>query len=301
MDKADNQAPELGIKSARHGTAIGWTHWPGTRGETLVTVTGCDPASRGCDNCYSAALSSGPRLARLEKYRGVAVTGKFTGLVKLHPGELDKALHWQDRRTIFYNSMSDWLHPRVPDGFVADGYAVAAYTVRHNWLKLTKRHARLRALLRSAAFRDLVLVNYRRRFGASAPLFDWPLPNVAVGVSVEDQNAADLRMPCLVDAADHAECLFVSAEPLLDEVDLTRWLPIRKPGQLWVIAGGESGPHHRPLNLDHARGIRDQCAGNGVAFFFKQVGGPRPTSGGKELDEREHQEFPAMAYRTVPA
>ncbi len=296
-----SQPHDLGLVPAKHGTSIGWTHMPGTKGETLVTVTGCDPASPGCDNCYSAVASSMPRLTRLEKYQGVAVAGKFTGLVKMHPDVLLQAVRWDARRTIFYNSMSDWLHPKVTDRFIARGLAMAAGTVRHNWLKLTKRHPRLRALLRSPVFRDLILAEYRDLFGPNAPLFEWPLPNVAYGVSVENQEYAERRMPYLVDCADDAACLFVSAEPLLGAADLNPWLGQQRfLGQFWVIAGGESGSGHRPVDLDHVRDIRDACTDAHVPFYFKQVGGRTSTGGGRTLDGREHDGWPAMAYREIP-
>jgi protein gp37 len=311
VENSTTGAAALGLAPAhKHGTAIGWTHWPRTKGETLVAVTGCDPASRGCGfplgpgRCYSAVLSSshGPRgLARHPKYEGVAGDGQFTGLVKLHPGAFDEADHWRNRRTIFETSMGDWLHPKVSDEFVALSVAVTAGTRRHNWLKLTKRHARLAALFRSPRFRDLVLTEYRRRYGHSAPLFDWPLPNLALGVSVEDQEAADMRMPWLVEVAEHCACAFVSNEPLLGDTDLTPWMPLFPPGKLWVISGGQSGKDYQPVNLGHLRRVRHDCAHHGVPWFLKQIGGPRPTSGGKTLDGREHLEFPAMAYRTWPA
>lgn len=301
-------APALGLAPVKHGTAIGWTHWPGTKGETLIDVTGCDPASPGCGahlgpgNCYSAVLSSstGPRgLAHHPRYEGVAVDGQFTGVVRLHPEMLEVPLHHVNRRTYFHNSMSDTFHPKVPDSFIAAHLAVMAFTVRHNSLELTKRHSRLAALLRSAAFRDLVEVEYRRRFGGDAPDITWPLPNVAFGVSVEDQERAEMRMPKLVEAAQYAECVFVSAEPLLGEVNLAPWLPHFPPGRLWVIGGGQSGPGYQPVQLEHLRRLRDDCGQFGVPFFLKQIGGRRPTSGGKTLDGREHVAFPSMAYRTV--
>lgn len=293
---------------ANHGTAIGWTHWPGTKGETLVDTTGCDPVSPGCGhdlgpgNCYSATLSSdeGPRgLAKHPRYRGVAVNGRFTGVVHTHAEMLTVPLHHKMRRTYFHNSMSDTLHGRVADGFIAAHLAVMAWCLWHNDLNLTKRHGRL-SLIGFPSFRDLVEANYRRMFGPDAPDMPWPLPNVAWGVSVEDEQRADLRMPHLVRAAEHAACVFVSAEPLFARPRLRRWMPEFPPGKLWVIAGGQSGPGHQPLDLDHAREIRDDCAEHGVPFYFKQVGGPRPTSGGKLLDGREHLEFPPMAYREAP-
>ena len=305
MAEVRAQAPDLGLVPVKHGTAISWTHWPDTNGVTLVTVTGCDPVSTGCDNCYSAVASSSPRLTRLPKYQGVAVNGKFTGIVKVHPDLLLAAVRWRNRRTIFYNSMGDTFHDKVSTRFIARGFAVAAGTVRHNWIKLTKRHARLRSLMRSTTFRDLVLAEYIDLFGPigpNVPLFDWPLPNVVVGVSVEDQALAGRRMPYLMDLAEHAEALMVSAEPLVGAVDLSPWLgQARFPGQLWVAGGGESGDGYRPVDLEHLRGIRDACAAvPGTRFFLKQIGGRTPNAGGRHLDGREHLELPAMAYRTVP-
>lgn len=294
--------------AARHGTAIGWTHWPNTTGETLIAVTGCDPVSPACGiplgpgYCYAAVLSSsfGPvGLARHPKYEGVAVDGQFTGLIKLHADVFEQADRWRKPKTIFEDSMGDWLHPKVPDEFIALSVAVTAGTYRHNWLKLSKRHGRLGALIGSTRFRDLVLTQYRRRYGPSAPLFDWPLPNLALGVTVEDQTRAGWRMPELVKAAEHAACCFVSAEPLLEQVELTPWMPQFPTGKLWIIGGGQSGPGYQPVDLDHLRRLRDDCATHQVPFFLKQIGGPRPTSGGKQLDGREHNEFPAMAYREL--
>lgn len=289
------------VADGRHGTKISWTHWPCTTGETLVTVTGCDPASTGCDHCFSAVLSSSPRLRDHPKYVDVAVDGKFTGLVRVTPEVLLDAARWTKRRTIFYNSMGDTFHPKVPDRFIARSWAMAAGTVRHNWINFTKRHDRLRALLRAPRFRDLVLAEYRGLFGPAAPLFDWPLPNVAVGVSVENQAAADMRMPRLMDLVEHAACLAVSAEPLVGEPDLSPWLGQARPGQMWVIAGGESGDDYRPVDLDHVRTVRDACTDAGAAFYFKQVGGRTPNAGGRLLDGVVHNDLPAMAYRTVTA
>jgi protein gp37 len=301
-------APALGLALVKHGTAIGWTHWPDTKGVTLVAVTGCTPISAACGqplgpgHCYAAVQSSshGPAgLARHPKYAGVAVDGQFTGVIRTHPQVYDEADRWRTRRTVFETSMGDWLHERVPDEFVALGMAVTAGTPRHNWLKLSKRDGRLAKLIPSPRFRDLVLREYRRRYGPNVPLFDWPLPNLALGLTVENQEYAGKRMPRLVEVAEHAACVFVSGEPLLDEVDLTPWFAQFPAGRLWVIGGGQSGKDHQPVNLDHLRRLRDDCARHDVPFFLKQLGGPRPTSGGKKLDGREHLAFPAMAYRDV--
>jgi len=108
-------------------------------------------------------------------------------------------------------------------------------------------------------------------------------------------------MPRVLEAAEHATCALVSAEPLLDETDLTPWMPDFSTGKLWVVGGGQSGIDYQPVDLDHLRRLRDDCKRYAVPFFLKQIGGRRPTSGGKKLDGREHLALPAMAYRTWPA
>jgi protein gp37 len=119
-------------------------------------------------------------------------------------------------------------------------------------------------------------------------LADWP-EHVWLGTSVEDQIRADIRVPRLL-RVPGVTVRFLSVEPLLGPVDLTPWIHDID----WVIVGGESGPHHRPMDLDHARSIRDQCASAGVAFFFKQVGGRTHDAGGDQLDGRQHQDFPKV-------
>jgi protein gp37 len=166
---------------------------------------------------------------------------------------------------VFVNSMSDLFHARVPLSFVRQVFAVMADTPQHTYQLLTKRARRLRQL---------------------APKLEWP-PNVWVGVSVESQaelpRVDDLRQ---VPAAVR----FLSCEPLLgslaglnlDRID-------------WVIAGGESGPRHRPLEEAWVTGIRDACQEAGVAFFFKQWGGRTPKAGGRELAGRTWDQMPLTA------
>lgn len=277
---------------------VGWTDasWPIT--------TGCEPNSEGCDGCYAAELTSG-RLAHLPKYAGLAVAGKFTGEVRLHPHLLDQPLHWRKPRRIFVCSMSDLFHADVPDDFIARAFAVMAVTPHHTYQVLTKRHARLRALLSSPAFVATVLQFLSP--GRNADLGDrsiaegqaaariaggrlWPLPNVHIGVSVENQKWADIRIPSLVDTP--AAVRWLSIEPMLGPVDLTPWMPagtcrwqcgacrrfyagplLRScpgcgrdgywsgshagnghPGGQplgWVVVGGESRqPHHPPRRMD---------------------------------------------------
>lgn len=189
--------------------------------------------------------------------------------------------------------MSDLFHDQVSDEFIAGIWAVMALTPAHTYQILTKRHGRMRSLLGTAAFKLTVLAKardtdpYRR-----SPM--WPLHNVWLGVSVEDQKRAELRIPALLDTP--AAVRFVSCEPLLGPVDLTRavWTrgdqrghgltasfvhaggccaPHQFHGINWCIAGGESGPNARPCDPDWIRFLVTQCHAADVAVFVKQLGG----------------------------
>jgi protein gp37 len=269
------------------GTAIEWTDasWPIT--------AGCDPASAGCDNCYAAKLTSG-RLAHLPAYTGLAVGGKFTGEVRLLPDRLEWPLHWRKPRKIFVCSMSDLFHPQVPDDYIAQAWAVMALAPQHTFQVLTKRHARMRTLLASALFAEMVAGHMAARLKVQrvAPLRG-PLPNVWCGVSVENQNWANLRIPHLLRTP--AAVRWLSCEPLLGPIDLTAASAGMIDRLGWVVAGGESGGNHRPVNLDWARSLRDQCVAAAVPYLFKQVGGRTPKAGGRLLDGRTWDEYPGLA------
>ena len=264
-------------------SAIEWTD------STWSPVTGCDKVSPGCDNCYAETIAK--RFAGSHAFPdGFAVT--------LHPDRLEAPLHWRKPRRVFVNSMSDLFHDAIPDHFIESVFIVMAHAPQHTFQILTKRPGRMRSWI--------------RRYQPD------PLPNCWLGVSAEDQRWADIRIPILLDTP--AAVRFVSAEPLLGPIDLlqsaTKWVPpicdprwkpepVRKgSGQVvsripvgdvlhWVIAGGESGPHHRPMDLDWVRSIRDQCVEHRVAFLFKQVGGRTPKAGGRMLDGRTWDEYPA--------
>lgn len=123
-------------------------------------------------------------------------------------------------------------------------------------------------------------------------LEDWP-PHVWMGTTVGNQESAEERIPHLLRIP--APVRFISGEPLLERVDMRQWLyhsGWQRPGIHWVICGGESGPKYRPLNLDWARDLRDQCAAAEVPFWFKQVGGLTPAAGGAELDGEVTHQFP---------
>ena len=244
-------------------TGIQWTE------VTWNPTTGCDRISPGCDHCYALTLAKRLKAMGVDKYQADGdprTSGPGFG-VTIHRGSLNEPLTWRVPRTVFVNSMSDLFHARVPVGFVREVFEVIAATPQHTYQVLTKRSTRLRRV---------------------AATLRWP-ENLWMGVSVENAQAMhrvnDLRQ---VDAAVR----FLSCEPLLgplDDIDLS--------GIGWVIAGGESGPQCRPMNLEWARGIRDAAQAAGVPFFFKQWGGRTPKALGRELDGIVWDEMPALVRR----
>ena len=237
---------------------------------TWNPVTGCTRVSPGCDNCYMFALY--PRL------KAMAVPGYDTApnQVRLLPERLPVPLAWKKPRRVFVNSMSDVFHPSVPFDFVHEIFRVMREAARergHVFQVLTKRPGRAVAWWQE----------YERYFPTG-----WP-PDIWIGTSVESQKYAP-RLTVL--ARLPAPIRFVSAEPLLAAVDLTPWF---NHGALqWVIAGGESGPSARPMDLDWARDLRDQAVAASVPFFLKQLGGRRGKRAGDEaiLDGQSWREYP---------
>ena len=201
------------------------------------------------------------------------------------PGRLDAPLRWATPRMVFVNSMSDVFHPRVPYEFVSkifDAMCGAAAQRGHIFQVLTKRPGR------AVGWWNL---NQERYNGV------WPT-GIWIGTSVENQKYAP-RITVL--ARLPAEVRFVSAEPLLGAVDLSHWL--RQGDVHWVIAGGESGPRAREMELSWVRDLRDQSIDAGVAFFLKQLGGARGKRSGDlaVLDGRLWQEYPVPMERTIYA
>jgi protein gp37 len=223
-------------------------------------VTGCSKVSPGCAHCYAERLSLRFRHTTkpwLPEYEDENVV--------MHSNRLDQPRRWRRPRVIFVNSMSDLFHERVPLAFVQDVFAVMVEESRHTFQILTKRAERLAEL---------------------APELPWS-ENVWVGVSVENMRWA-MRVDYL--RAVPAAVRFISAEPLLGPL-----ATLNLGGIDWLIAGGESGPRHRPVQEEWVRTLRDRCEEQGVAFFFKQWGGRSSKSGGRTLDGREHSDMPSLA------
>lgn len=266
-------------------TAIEWAE------STWNPVTGCDRVSPGCDHCYALSLSARLKAMGQPKYQtdGRPETSGPGFGVTVHPDELDRPLSWAKPRRVFVCSMSDLFHPQVPDAFIASVFAVMAVADRHTFQVLTKRPQRVQSLLTSATFATRVAEIGRehyigdqagwRRAGRLLTRGE-ALPNVWLGVSVEDQQRADQRIPQLLDTP--AAIRFLSAEPLLGLLDLFRLLDWGCDGSHrwcdpdriidWVIVGGESGPGARPMHPAWARQLVRQCQQAGVAVFMKQLG-----------------------------
>jgi protein gp37 len=246
---------------------------------TWNPITGCTKVSPGCAHCY---------IERTPAFRihGRAFVRGATDL-RLHDNRLEQPLHWRKPRRVFVNSLSDIFHADVPDAFIDRIFAVMALSQRHTFQILTKRPERLRAY-----FADPHALSFRWSVeceGLGWTLTDaairalWPLPNVWLGVSVENQHFADERIPLLLQTP--AAIRFISAEPLLAPVDLSRRLRLCSRSDHmhtiedgcwnkldWVIVGGESGPVARPFEVTWARSIVRQCKVAGVACYVKQLG-----------------------------
>jgi protein gp37 len=233
-------------------TGIEWTD------ATWNPVTGCTKVSPGCDNCYAETLA--------ERFRGTPGHYYEHGFdVQLRTDKLDQPLRWRRPRRVFVNSMSDLFHDDIPDDYIAQVFTVMAMADQHTFQVLTKRHGRMRSLL-NGPLEGMVSQNLVAASDDDGVLsFDWPLPNVWLGVSAENQRWANTRINALVNTP--AAVRFVSAEPLLGPIEYDEF-----PAVDWVIVGGESGRGARPMDADWARSLRDQCAEVGVAFHFKQAG-----------------------------
>lgn len=294
-------------------THIEWTD------ATWNPITGCSVVSPGCTNCYAMKLA-GTRLQHEPSRKGLTKPGKggpvWTGEVRFNEQWLDQPLRWKKPRKIFVCAHGDLFAENVPDAWIDQVFAVMALSPQHTFQVLTKRAKRMREYLAEPERAHIVarrllkmwvvdnaIPNPKRNITDETLRLDmdqpddhpmikpWPLPNVWLGVSVEDQARANERIPDLL--ATPAAVRWISAEPLLGPINLRRIRiapdhhtiidsldgyaiadsSTRERASLdWVVVGGESGPGARPMHPDWARSIRDQCAEAGVAFHFKQWG-----------------------------
>jgi protein gp37 len=319
-------------------TKIEWTHMPGFRGATWNPTRGCRKISPGCKHCYAETFA--------ERWRGVSGHAYEQGFdPRTAPDKLDLPLRTKAPTCWFVNSMSDLFLEDFSDEYIAAVFGVMAAAPRHRFLVLTKRADRMRRWFGWAAqeWKESKREGgpvYEKMHGPLSPIFDhaatawgdrggrplpaapfnyeffddkdipWPIPNVWLGVSVEDQATADERIPHLL--ATPAAVRFVSYEPALDAVDFEsiEWpnkgghrVDVLRRGYWnekgylygapsaalgaerggftnhsdmngvdWLIVGGESGPGARPFDVAWARSAIEQCRAAGVPVFVKQLG-----------------------------
>lgn len=293
-------------------TVIEWTE------ATWSPITGCSVISSGCKHCYAMKLA-GTRLQHHSSRAGLTVDTKagpvWTGEVRFNEKWLMQPISWQRPRMIFVCAHADLFHPAVPDEWIDRVFGVmwaCLYgrngAAGHVFQILTKRPERMRAYLHQDRLERWA--NAAIHYGGGCDpdgLYDQtmekakrPHPRIWFGVSVEDQAAADERIPVLLQTP--AAVRWISAEPLLGHVDLCETFGMwwnktmggfesshssgfnRNPNNLaekavdWVVVGGESGPKARPMHPEWARSLRDQCAAAGVPFLFKQWGEWAPRS-----------------------
>jgi protein gp37 len=222
---------------------------------TWNPVTGCDKVSPGCAHCYAETFA--------ERWRGIPGHAYEQGFeLRLWPERLEQPLRWRRPRMIFVNSMSDLFHEDIPEDFIADVFEVMGRARRHTFQILTKRHERLAELGQELTWHS----------------------NVWMGVSIENRRFVH-RADSLREVAPVVR--FISAEPLLgplEGLDLT--------GIDWLIAGGESGPRSRRMDVEWVRDLHQSCDEAEVAFFFKQWGGRTSKAGGRLLDGRTWDQMP---------
>lgn len=237
---------------------------------TWNPVRGCTKVSAGCKHCYAETFA--------ERWRGIPGHAFEQGFdLRLVPEKLGEPLKWKAPKRIFVNSMSDLFHEDVPFEYIDKVFAVMAVCEQHTFQVLTKRPERMAEYCSQwKECRSIV----DPRPTENDFLQPWPLPNVHLGTSVENQEAAGKRIPHLM--LTPATVRFLSCEPLLGPVDLRGYLCNPETSLTaihWVIIGGESGHHARPMELEWARELVAQCKAAQVPVFMKQLGGTRDKRG----------------------
>jgi protein gp37 len=285
-------------------TGISWTD------ETWNPMRGCQRVSAGCENCY-AEQTAGRFMGKGMPYEGlVKITRggdrRWTGKGRFVPEQLTLPLTWRTSKLVFVDSMSDLFYEKFTNEEIAAVFGIMACAQRHTFQILTKRPERMRdwfAWVAEEAALEHPEVTHLGNDGriwiycwqaatkahpliaASAwagefdqvyPYAEWPMRNVWLGVSVENQETADSRIPWLLETP--AALRFLSCEPLLEQIDITEYLdPAAAPcGETtavidWVIAGAESGKDKRLCEHAWLASLRDQCAKYGQDYYLKQA------------------------------
>lgn len=251
-------------------TDIAWTQY------SWNPLRGCSRVSAGCMNCYAerqAMRMSAPGQAYHGLVRLTSQGPKWTGEIAVVGERLLDPARWTRPRLVFVNSMSDLFHERVPEAFIDQVFAVMTRFNAHTFQVLTKRADRMAEYMLTPG-RARRMLEQAMQVSPPCGITDvsWPPPNVWFGVSVEDQAAADDRIPLLL--ATPAAVRWISAEPLLGPLDALGEHGLHGgPGQLdWVVVGGESGPGARSMVLGWAKTIVRHCRAAGVPVFVKQLG-----------------------------
>jgi protein gp37 len=274
-------------------TKISWTD------ETANWIVGCTKTrakgskESGCTNCYAATAANSPRLQQFDQYKDVVDgNGNWNGEIAFVPKVLGQLLRSTKKRRVFAPSMSDPFHPGVKDEWLDQFFAVVARTPHITYQCLTKRPERMLAYFDRLEPDKSKMSPRHLSIAAGVP---WPLKNLWLGTSVENQNAADKRIIALLGRPTPVP--FLSLEPMLEHIDLRDVefagiildcltgcydasdlpvLGVSSQGVMekvsWVIIGGESGKDARPFHLEWAHSIIRQCRGTGVKVFMKQVG-----------------------------
>lgn len=238
-------------------TKIEWTD------VTWNPLRGCSRISAGCQNCYAERIAtrfSGPGMPFEGLVERTPAGVRWNGKIKPVPEALSKPETWKRPRKVFVNSMSDLFHENAPTEYIFQIFDVMMRVDRHIYQVLTKRPDRM----------NTVVAEYLRRKALhSLPEHIW------IGVSVEDQDTANLRIPVLLQTP--ARIRFLSCEPLLGPLDLEPYLEQKdpktgKPYVSWIIVGGETGPGARPMRPEWVYGLILQARMYDVPFFFKQWG-----------------------------
>ncbi len=266
-------------------TKIDWTD------ESWNPVVGCSKVSPGCINCYAERMAARQAAMGNENYccvvwsKAIQQTENkkgWNGKTVCIESKLTEPLPWRKPRKIFVCSMSDLFHKSVPFEFIDEVFTIISACQQHTFQILTKRPEVMNEYI-DGLYAGLC------KFHKGEP-FQWPFKNVWLGVTAENQEMADKRIPILLQTP--AAKRFVSVEPMLGAIDINQDY---YGGKFWgdmldlVICGGETGPGARPMDLDWARNLRDQCDQCGIPFFFKNVGGVRKPKDGHLLDGVEHR------------